>query len=173
VFLWEHYYLFQLKEVFENRPYLGSYTRTFLEIFFTCDFDEQSLLREFHNIMCEYVGTKMVASVFSYMGDFNLQAFLLFTRNQIEWHMAMKSTKTNDERVVLWVRAEPGMVYELRHEFKMFLSTSGVMEQVSTYKKKIVWVCLKLHARMKSQALAGYRKHIEACSIELQEGYPF
>jgi len=68
--LWERYYLFKLKVVFENRPYLGSSTQTFLESFCSRDFNEQSLLCELflHNIMCEYVNTKMVANVFSYMG---------------------------------------------------------------------------------------------------------
>lgn len=45
-FLWECYYLFQLKAIYENRSYMGSSTRTFLEIFRSCDFDHQSLLCE-------------------------------------------------------------------------------------------------------------------------------
>lgn len=62
MFLWERYYLFQLKEFFENIPYLGSSTRTFLEAFCACGFTEQSLLCELslHDMMCEYVSTKMV-----------------------------------------------------------------------------------------------------------------
>ena len=70
--LWEQYYFFQLKAVFENKPYLGSSIRTFLEVFCACDFDEQSLLCELflHNRMCEYVSTNMVETIFSYMGDF-------------------------------------------------------------------------------------------------------
>lgn len=32
VFLSEHYYLFQLREIYENMSYLGSFTCTFLEI---------------------------------------------------------------------------------------------------------------------------------------------
>lgn len=78
--------------------------------------------------MCEYVSTKMVASVFSYMGDVQLQDFLSFMRNQIEWHLDMKLDKTNEERTTLWVRAKPGMVYELRREFKLFLSTLEIRE---------------------------------------------
>ena len=130
VFLWECYYLFYLKSVFEKRPYLSSSTRNFLEIFRTCDFDEQSLLCELflHNIMCEYVSTKMVAIVFSYMGDLQLWAFLSFMRNQIKWHLAMKLAETNEERVDLWVREEPRMIYELRHEFKLFLIAPRVKE---------------------------------------------
>ena len=57
-------FLFKLKENFENMTYLGSSTCTFLEIFHTCD-DERRLLCELflHNIMCEYVNTKMVEIV--------------------------------------------------------------------------------------------------------------
>lgn len=71
MFLWECYYLFQLREVYEKRSYLGSFTRTFLEIFHSCDFDDPNLLCELflHNMMCEYLSTKMVATILSFMGD--------------------------------------------------------------------------------------------------------
>ena len=69
----------------------------------------------------------MVASVFSFMGDFQLRAFIYFMRNQIKWHLAMKSTETNEEREELWMREEPKMVVELKHEFKLFLSTPKIM----------------------------------------------
>jgi len=49
-------------------------------------------------MMCEYFSIKMVASVLSYMGDFQLRAFISFMRNHIEWHLAMKSDETNEER---------------------------------------------------------------------------
>lgn len=123
--------------------------------------------------MCEYVSTKMVASVFSYMGDLQLQVFLSFMRNQIEWHLAMKSTEINEERTTSWVREEPGMVYELRCEFKLFLSTPEIREQSTIYRKRIVRICLNLHAQMKSRVLAGCLKRTEACSAKLQEGDPF
>lgn len=89
------------------------------------------------------------------MGDLQLRAFLSFMRNQIEWHLAMKSTETNEERATLWVREELGMLYELRREFKLFLSTSGVREQSNTYRKMTVGICLNLYAQMKIRALAG------------------
>lgn len=147
VFLWEQYYLFQLKIVFGNMSYLGSSTRTFLESFFSCDFDEHNFLCD---LLCDYVNMKMVASVFSYMGDLQLQAFLSFMRNHIDWHLAMKSVEANEERTILWVRAKSGMVYELRHEFKLFLSTPEIREQSTIYRKRIVRICLNLHAYMKN-----------------------
>lgn len=133
---------------------MGSSTRTFLEIFHTCDFDEQSFLCElfFHNIMCEYVSTKMVASVFSYMGYLQLWAFLSFMRNQIEWNLAMKSAETNEERRVSWVIEELGMVYELGCEFKLFLNTLEIREQSSIYRKRIVSIFLNFHAQKKLSA---------------------
>lgn len=154
---------------------MGSSTQSFLEIFHSFNFDEQSLLCKLflHNIMCEYVSTKMVASVFSYMGDLQLRAFLSFMRNQIEWHLAMKSTEANEERKTLWVRAKPGMVYELKHEFKLFLSTLEIREQSTIYRKRIVRICLNLHAHLKTRALLGCFKHNKACSAELQEEDPF
>ena len=69
IFLYSCWNLFQLKEVFENKPYLGSSTGTLLEIFRTYDFDEQLCELFLHNIMCEYVSENMVAHVFSYMGE--------------------------------------------------------------------------------------------------------
>lgn len=131
VFLWEHYYLFQLKEIYENRSYLGSSTHSFLEIFHSYEFDDQSLLCELflHNVMCEYVSTKMVVSVLSYMGDLQLRAFLLFMRNQIEWHMVKKTVETSEERTTLWVSVERGMTYELQREFRIFLTTPKIREQ--------------------------------------------
>lgn len=65
------------------------------------------------------------------------------------------------------------MVYELRREFKLFLSTPGVREQSTTYRKRIVRICLNLHAQMKSRALGRCLQRTEACSVELQEGDPF
>jgi len=61
--------------------------------------------------MCEYVRTKMVLSVLSYLGDLQLCAFLSFMRNQIEWHLTKKPIETNKERKTLWVRDELGMAY--------------------------------------------------------------
>ena len=57
IFLWERYFLFQLKAIMEGRPYLFSSTRTFLDVFRASDFDEQSFLCEFflHNIIFEHV----------------------------------------------------------------------------------------------------------------------
>lgn len=128
MFLWEHYHLFQLKVVFEGRSYMGSSIHTFLEIFRSYDFDDQSLLCEIflHNIMCEYVSMKMVVSFLSNMEDLQLQAFLSFMRNQYKWHLAKKSAEANEERTTLWVRAKPGMAYELHHEFKLFLNTPKI-----------------------------------------------
>lgn len=123
--------------------------------------------------MCEYVNTKMVESVFSYMGDLQLWVFLSLMRNQIEWNLAMKLAGTNEERAVLWVREKSGTVYETRCESKLFLSTPGVREQSTTYRKRIVGIFLNLYAKVKSQALAGCLKRTEACSAELQEGDPF
>lgn len=65
------------------------------------------------------------------------------------------------------------MVYELRHEFKPFLSTPKIREQRVVYRKRIVRFCLNLHAHMKIRALEGCLKRIEAYSVELQEGDPF
>lgn len=115
MFLWERYYLFQFRAVCENRFYMGSLTRTFLEIFRSYDFDDQNLLCELflHNMMCEHVRTRMMASVISFMGDLQLWAFLLFMRNQIEWQLAKKKIKTNEEKIAMWVRVEPGMAYKL------------------------------------------------------------
>lgn len=64
------------------------------------------------------------------------------------------------------------MVYELRCEFKFFLSTPRVREQLATYRKRIVWICLNLYSQMKIQALVGCLKRTKACSVELQ-GDPF
>ena len=33
IFLWERYYLFQLKAIIEEKPYIGTYTCTFLDVF--------------------------------------------------------------------------------------------------------------------------------------------
>ena len=115
----------------------------------------------------------MVASVLSYMGDLQLRAFISFMRNQIEWHLAMQLAEVNEERMTLWVRAEPGMVYELRREFKLFLSTPEIKEQYVVYRKRIVKICLNFHVHMKSQVLARCLKRTKACSTELQEGDPF
>ena len=102
--------MFQLKAIIEDRPYLCSSTRTFLDVFRASDFDEQSLLCELflHNIICEHVSMQMIVTIFSYMGDLQLRAFVSFMRNQIEWHLTIKSMETNEEKKTLWVRAELG-----------------------------------------------------------------
>lgn len=87
--------------------------------------------------------------------------------------LVKKTTEANEERTSLWVRAEPGMAYELQQEFKLFLSTPKIKEQSTIYKKRIVKICLNLFTNMKSRALAGCLKHTEACNAELQEGDPF
>lgn len=95
---------------------MGSSTCNFLEIFCSCDFDDQNLLCALflHNIMGEYLSMKMVESVLSFMGDLQLRAFLLFMRNQIEWKLDRKTTEANDEETSLWVKDEPGMAYKLQ-----------------------------------------------------------
>jgi len=40
IFLWERFYLFQLKFFYENRMFLGNSTHTCLVVFHACDFDE-------------------------------------------------------------------------------------------------------------------------------------
>jgi len=65
------------------------------------------------------------------------------------------------------------MVYELRREFKLFLSTPGIREKSTTFRKRIGGICLNLYAQMKSRALIGCLKHTQACSVVLQEGDPF
>jgi len=89
-------------------------------------------------------------------------------RNQIEWHLAMKSAETNEERATFWIREEPRMVSKLRHEFKLFSSTPEIREHTTTYKKSIVRFFLNIYAQMKSRTLTGCLKHIEACSARLQ-----
>ena len=105
-----------MKAVMENRPYLCSSSRTFLDVFCFSDFDEQSLLCELflQNIICKHVSMQMVVTVFSYMGDLQLHAFVSFMKNQIEWHLAIKSMDANEEKMALWVQAEPGWATELR-----------------------------------------------------------
>jgi len=66
----------------------------------------------------------------------------------------MKSAEANEERTSLWVRAKPGIVYELKREFKLFLSTPEIREQLTIYRKRIVRICLNLYAHMKSRAIA-------------------
>lgn len=58
IFLWERYFLFQMKDAMEDMPYLCSSTRTFLDVLYSSDFDDQSLLCELflHNIICEHLG---------------------------------------------------------------------------------------------------------------------
>jgi len=72
IFLWERFYIFQLKVVYENRPYQGNSTWTFLDVFRASDFDEHSLLCEIflHNMICEYASLHTIVHIFSYMGDF-------------------------------------------------------------------------------------------------------
>lgn len=115
VFLWEHYYLFQLREVYENMCYLASFTRTFLEFFWSCYFDDKNLLCELflHNMMCEYVSINMVETILYFMGDSQLRVFPSFMRNQIKWKLSKKTIETNEERKTLWVWAEPRMSYEI------------------------------------------------------------
>lgn len=123
MFLWERYYLFELRAVYENKSSMGSLTCTFLEILCFCDFDDQNLLHEFflHNTMCEHVSMRMVASFLSSMGYLQLQAFLSFMRNQIERKLAKKTTETNEEKITLWVMVESGMAYKLQQELRQFL----------------------------------------------------
>ena len=99
------FYLFQLKSIMENKPYMGSSTRTFLDVFRASDFDEQSMLCELflHNIICENVIFQMVVTIFSSTGDFQLRAFVSFMRNQIEWHLSTKSMDDNEENTTLWI----------------------------------------------------------------------
>ena len=87
-----------------------------MDVFRASDFDEQSLLCEFflHNIICEHVSMQMIVTVFSYMGDIQLRAFVSFMRNQIEWHLVIKSMETDEEKTTLCIRLEPGQVAELR-----------------------------------------------------------
>lgn len=86
IFLWERFYLFQLKAIYENIPYLGNSTWTFLDVFCACDFDEKNLLCEIflHNMICEYASLHMVVCILSYMGDLQLCIFISFMRNQVE-----------------------------------------------------------------------------------------
>ena len=74
IFLWECYFLFYMKVVMEDKPYLCSSTCTFLDVFRASDFDEKSLLCELflQNIICEHVSTQMVVTILSYMGDLQL-----------------------------------------------------------------------------------------------------
>ena len=71
IFLWEHYFLFQLKSILKDRPYVCSSTHTFLDAFSASYFDEKILLCELflHNIICEHVSMQMIVIVFSYIGD--------------------------------------------------------------------------------------------------------
>lgn len=94
-------------------------------------------------------------------------------RNQIEWHLAMKLIESNKERTTIWVRAEPMMVYELRDEFKLLLSTPNIREQLATYRKRILRIFLNMYAQMKSLVLIRFLKCIQVISVELQEGDPF
>lgn len=66
------------------------------------------------------------------------------------------------------------MVLELRHEFKLFLSTPKIREHSATYKKRIVGFFLNLYVQMKSRALTRCLKCTKASSsVGLQEGDPF
>ena len=114
----------------EDRPYVGTYTHTFLDVFRASNFDEHSLLCElfFHIIFCENISMYMVATVLSYMGDVQLHVFISFMKNQIEWHPNVKSMETNEKKTTLWIREELGRATELRREFKFFLSTPGLRE---------------------------------------------
>lgn len=90
---------------------MGNSTRTVLDVFFACDFNEQSLLCELflHNMICEHASMHMVAHILSYMGDLQLRAFIYLMTNQIEWHLIATSANTNEEKETLWIRVELGM----------------------------------------------------------------
>lgn len=124
----------------ENKLYLCSSTHTFLDVFRASNFDEQSLMSELflHNIIYEHVSMKMVVTIFSYMGDLQLRAFMSFMRNHIEWHLSTKSMDANEENTTLRIWVEPGRAAALRQEFRIILSTTMIREPTATYKRRIV-----------------------------------
>ena len=58
--------------------------------------------------------------------------------------------ETNEEKTTLWVGAEPGWAAELRQEFSRMLSTPGIKEPATTYRRRIVYLCLNKFTMMKS-----------------------
>ena len=87
-----------------------------------------------HNMICEYSSLYMIVHIFSYTGDLQLCTFISFMINQVEWHMAVKSSHINEEKAALWIRSEPSMAVELRCEFRKFLSTPDIREQSTIYR---------------------------------------
>lgn len=85
----------------------------------------------------------------------------------------MKSEKANEEITTLWVRAEPGMVYELRCEFKLFLRTPEIREQSTVYRKRILRICLNLYAQMKIRALADVLNAPRPVALSYKKGIIF
>jgi len=70
VFLWEIFYLFQLKAICDNRTYKGISNRILLNVFHSSNFDEQSLFCELflHNIFVEHPSLQMIVIFYLFCG---------------------------------------------------------------------------------------------------------
>ena len=82
-------------------------------------------------------------------------------RNQIDWHLATKSSAFNEEKEKLMIRSKHGMVIIMRRQFKKFLSKRGMIEQMPLYKRRIVSFFFNIYEQLKSKALVGSLKRWE------------
>jgi len=132
----------------------------FLDLFFSCDFDEKNLLCELflQNIFVENYSLPMDVNLSPYIGDLQLWVFISFMRNQIDWHLATKSSAINEEKEKLMIRSRHGMVIIMRCQFKKFLSKRGMIEQIPLYKRRIVSFFFNIYEQLKGKALVGSLK---------------
>ena len=97
----------------------------------------QRLLCEFylHNIVLDQE-TELNPGPF--VGDIQLQEFISFGVNQIKWLKAYNAFQRQENRLDLWIRAEPRNPVQLWRKHRNLMKTPGVIEALGPMHEAII-----------------------------------
>jgi len=110
-----------------------------------------------------------------FVGDIQLQAFISFEVNQIKWLKAYNAFGRQENRLDLWVIAEPRDPVHLWREHRNLMKTPGVIEALGTINIVVNWQGIEYFFTIKYLAIgaAKFRYQISNPNIQLREPFKY
>ena len=172
IFLYEQFYLFQLRAIKSNKPHQIVDPKSFMKAYFSFDSVD-------HHLPCglylhEYIC--MVDRRFNmspYVGDIKLHAFSSFVQNQVRWELAYSAIEHNEKNVTLSVRGELKPPHDIQKQHIALLESPRVINAVKTFQDEVIIACFHTIRRNQTNVVTTCKLRWKVSSKFLNSRDPF
>ena len=172
IFLYEQFYVFQLRAIKSDKPYQIIDPKSFLKAYSSSDSADQHLLYELylHEYIC-VMDRKFNMS--PYVGDIQLHVFASFVQNQVRCEIAHSAAEHNEKNVTLWVRGELKPLHDIRMQHTSLLESSRVVSSIRDFQDAAITACLHTIRRNQTNVVIAYKLRCKVSSKFLKSRDPF